>query len=963
MSMDKSGRVRRAVAAMLAAVTALAVTLPVMGAPAELAAAAQDSSAWNTVQDAALQDTAVRYREYRAQHPDGAGQGQISIEAADGRSSTELRQLTDHAGQPGISVLLPQGSSTEWRFTVSDAGWYTVTFLYCPTDGGGNSALADLLIDGALPFAEAAGLSFERRWINEDTGRFDKSGNQIRSRQTESPAFMTKAAEDAAGEAGGALGFYLTAGEHTLTIDLQREPLVLRQITFAAETAVPTYAEVKAEYDRRGYRDVQCDMTAIEAEDAPVKSDQCLYPVADRSSPTVSPYSAAEILYNTVGGRQWKTVGQWLEWTFSVPESGLYTIALHEKQNAKSDAVSVRELTIDGVLPFTEAESLTFAYASVWKNTVLSDETGEAYRFYLTAGEHTLRLRVGLGGYRDILRETDECLTELNTLYREVVTVTGTDPDVDRDYQFELLLPDTLAGMRQMIGRLAQFEERLRALGYCGDQGTDAIRRIRTQLTEMTDRPTDLARRLTTYRSDISSLGTWRNGITEQPLLLDRIYIGPADMTLPQGEAGFFGSAGHYLRQFFWSFFRDYASVGATEGGGDTTVKAWMITGRDQAQVLKQLITDRFTPQEGIGVSLELVSADALLPALMAGTGPDVFFGMGQSDPVNLALRGALTDLTDLPGCADVLSRFSAGSYRPFRLKDGIYALPETCSYYMLFYRKDILQDLGIPLSDLDTWDGLLRRALPVLQTNALNVGIPATMNSYLTFLYQQGGTLYNDDLTASGLGSAEAVAAMSLYTSLYTEYGLQLSFDLANRFRSGEMPVAIADLLTYNQLTVFAPEIRGMWGMLPVPGTVQADGTVSHLAPSTVTGVTLMSSASDRDAAWRLMTWWTDADTQTAFGRDIESVVGSAARYNSANTEAFDSVGWDDDMLVRLQQQREWLRAVPEAPGGYYTSRHYDFAFRAIVYQGKNVRVSLRDAAESIDKELRKKQAEFGIE
>ena len=135
-------------------------------------------------------------------------------------------------------------------------------------------------------------------------------------------------------------------------------------------------------------------------------------------SPTVSPYSAAEILYNTVGGRQWKTAGQWLEWTFSVPESGLYTIALHEKQNAKSDAVSVRELTIDGVLPFAEAESLTFAYASVWKNTVLSDETGEAYRFYLTAGEHTLRLRVGLGGYRDILRETDECLTVLNTLYR-----------------------------------------------------------------------------------------------------------------------------------------------------------------------------------------------------------------------------------------------------------------------------------------------------------------------------------------------------------------------------------------------------------------------------------------------------------------------------------------------------------------------------------------------------------------
>lgn len=39
-----------------------------------------------------------------------------------------------------------------------------------------------------------------------------------------------------------------------------------------------------------------------------------------------------------------------------------------------------------------------------------------------------------------------------------------------------------------------------------------------------------------------------------------------------------------------------------------------MTTGRDQAQILRQLINDRFTPQTGVGVSLQLVPADALLP-------------------------------------------------------------------------------------------------------------------------------------------------------------------------------------------------------------------------------------------------------------------------------------------------------------------------------------------------------------
>ena len=73
-------------------------------------------------------------------------------------------------------------------------------------------------------------------------------------------------------------------------------------------------------------------------------------------------------------------------------------------------------------------------------------------------------------------------------------------------------------------------------------------------------------------------------------------------------------------------------------------------------------------------------------------------------------------------------------------------------------------------------------------------------------------------------------------------------------------------------------------------------------------------------------------------------------------------SVAWDFDIKQQLKIQQSQLKAIPEAPGGYYTSRHYDFAFRSIVYEGENVRAALKDATANIDKELAKKQKEFNM-
>ena len=60
---------------------------------------------------------------------------------------------------------------------------------------------------------------------------------------------------------------------------------------------------------------------------------------------------------------------------------------------------------------------------------------------------------------------------------------------------------------------------------------------------------------------------------------------------------------------------------------------------------------------------------------------------------------------------------------------------------------------------------------------------------------------------------------------------------------------------------------------------------------------------------------------------------------------------------------QSKLASPIDEVPGGYFTSRLYDFAFRDIVYKNKDVRAAMTDAALDINTEMRTKREEYGLE
>ena len=159
----------------------------------------------------------------------------------------------------------------------------------------------------------------------------------------------------------------------------------------------------------------------VEGEDSTLRSESSLYAKYDRSSPTTSPSSVTKTVLNYTGGETWKSTGQWIEWKFSVPEDGYYNITIKGRQNYARGSVSNRKIYIDGEIPFEEMKEVAFEYMNDWNNLTLSDENGDAYKFYLTKGDHTIRMEACLGGVGPILSQLEDSTYRLNQMYKTLL--------------------------------------------------------------------------------------------------------------------------------------------------------------------------------------------------------------------------------------------------------------------------------------------------------------------------------------------------------------------------------------------------------------------------------------------------------------------------------------------------------------------------------------------------------------
>ena len=524
-------------------------------------------------------------------------------------------------------------------------------------------------------------------------------------------------------------------------------------------------------------------------------------------------------------------------------------------------------------------------------------------------------------------------------------------------------------------------------VAYSGQKADNiaSAQTVAQQLERFVNKPNKITLEFTTFKDNITALGTASLNMSATKLDIDYITISGTQAPVKQEKAGMLAKAWHELKSFGASFVVDYDAVGDVyEEDSEGVIKVWILTGRDQGTILKSMVDDTFTPETGIKVNVEIVAADALLNAVVAGRGPNVVLSVGADQPVNYALRNAAEDLSQFPDLQEVLSHYTESSYEQYRLDEHVYGIPETQNFNVMFYRKDVLEELG--LDTPDTWKELIEM-LPTIQGNNMSIAIPTAAGSsatatattavasnapdlsmYFSLLYQYGGDMYNEAGTETVVDSEAGVKAFDDYVRYFNDYGIPTIYDFVSRFRSGEMPIGIAPYSIYNTLMVSAPEIRGLWDFTLIPGTEVTDesGKTYIDRSDFITGsATMMIKTEDellRNNSWEFMKWWADADTQVRFGREIEALLGSSARYATANKDAFGQLAWSADDIEVLNSQWEQTVGIREVPGGYYTGRHITNAIRKVINEKEDPRETIIDYSIKIDEEITKKRIEFGL-
>lgn len=897
----------------------------------------------------------------------------------------EDAKVTDEYEGAEKALYTGNDSKVTWEVDVPEEGFYNVYLEYMTVKSRGVAIERAFYVNGELPFQNASDMTFLRMWTDASEPRVDNRGNEIRPTQTEVYGWQSTYLKDKMGYVSEPYQFYFEKGKNTITLEAVNEPMVLRKLDIVAVEDEFKYADYTAAQTGTKAAGSGLDYVQIvQGEDSTVRSESSLYAKYDRASAITKPYSITKTILNYIGGEAWRNPGQWIEWNVEVPEDGYYHLCIKGRQNYDRGNISYRSLSIDGEVPFDEMKQVAFRFGNDWESLVLSDESDKPYSFYLTKGTHTVRLEATLGDMGMILEELSDSTFRLNQMYRTLLVYTGATPDQYRDYKVDQVYPEIMEAMSLESKRLYRIvDEVVEVTGQKADKIASA-QTLAQQLERFCEKPEKITLEFTTFKENISALGSAILSMSETKLDIDYIAVYGENAKLDKDKSNFFKKAAHEVKSFFASFFIDYDAVGDVYADESNTVKVWVLTGRDQGTILKSMIDDTFTPATGIPINVEIVGADALLNAVVAGNGPNVVLSVGAGQPVDFALRNAVEDLTQFADYEEVLKEFAPSTYRQYTLDDSLYALPETLFYNVMFYRKDVLEDLELEVPQ--TWKELIEM-LPTIQGNNLSVGIPtaagssgsaaastavasaqADLSMYFTLLYQQGGDLYNDKGTQTIINNEAGVAAFKEYTKYFTDYGIPVIYDFVTRFRSGEMPIGIANFTTYNTLVVSAPEIAGLWDFTLVPGTEKTDenGNAYIDRSAFVSGsATMMLKTEDeklKQSAWEFMKWWASSDTQVRFGREIEALLGSSARYATANMEAIKQLSWSASDIEILEKQLSYTVGIREVPGGYYTGRHISNACRKVINEKTDPRETIIDYSIKIDEELTKKRKEFGL-
>lgn len=891
--------------------------------------------------------------------------GSICLSAADVQSAFSQEYFIET--ENGQYAFIDENSKwIEWQVEVPQTAFYIFSVDYRTVEGSGEDILLNLQVNGEHLYDEMQSFTLFRRWTDgtvTDEFEKDENDNDIRPIKIEEFTDLSSIFYDEEGYYTDGYGVVLEQGKHTLRLNYINNGVLIKNLNLMAKQSIPSYKKYS---ELHSGQSSATEGAIIEAEHPLYSNTSSVYAISDWISPATTPNSPQHTLLNTIGDANWKVNGQRITWEFELKESGYYYVATRARQDYSEGMNSYRSMYIDGELPFKEVSTVKFPYDFDWKTSVVGGE--KPYYLWLEKGKHTISFEVNTSAIASILVDLDKLINDMNLIYRKIIIITGTTVDIYQDYDLEVKIPELIDSFKDCCNRMRLISNKISKSNNTSGSIASVLDETAVLLDTFIEHPYQISGKLANYKTGVDDISSLLTNMSYQSLLLDKIYVLPKGAEVPRNDAPFLQRAKFSLLKFVDSYSSDFKTEDKRK-----SVKVWVSTGRDQAQIIKQMISNSYTGNKDTKINLSIVdTGSTLIQATLAGRGPDVALSLPINTPVNLAMRDGLIDLS---GKIDsIYDEFHESAWTQLRYQDGIYGIPETQLFNMLFIRDDIFEEIGLSGAP-QTWEEFYKYTeviqnnnlmVGILETNSANIAVSNAISTFATKYFQMGGTFFNEEFSKTTFDSALAIDTMNEVVELYTRYGLDLSYDFFNRFRSGELVMAISGYSAYNQLIAAAPEISGMWSMHPVPGIRTENGEINNLESSSGTASIILKAAREHgveEQATDFLLWWCGADAQAEFAERLEGVMGVAARYTPANTIAFDTIKWSQKESNALKKQREYIYNVREIPGNYYIERSLTSAIRNTINGKNSIRYNMTKYTNDINLEITRKRREFGLE
>lgn len=295
------------------------------------------------------------------------------------------------------------------------------------------------------------------------------------------------------------------------------------------------------------------------------------------------------------------------------------------------------------------------------------------------------------------------------------------------------------------------------------------------------------------------------------------------------------------------------------------TINYWHYLSGDYAEVHEPLIQE-FNAQhpdihvEALYIGNQFVARDKLLASVAGGQAPDVAV-VDQFWPPLMVSTGALIPIEKFVDPETYFQDFDPVALDTVTVNEQIWTMPFFMSNQILFYNKDRFREVGLdPEKPPATWDELVEYAKLLTRdldgdgrtdewglnfTTRANVG---SAYAFVTFLWQAGGRIYNEDFTQAAFNDEAAVETAQFWVDLAHKHKVLSLTPPEEGFEIGRIAMKIAATST---IEATKRKIDFELGLAPLPAY-----------KNKVTGVgggslAIFKTTPEREAAaWTFVEW-----------------------------------------------------------------------------------------------------------